>query len=766
MKNCLLPFLVIPVAAAALPAPQFVENRSGSLQLRKGEAIAIVTGHEPNRTVGIAADMIAAELGGFTVRRLADAPLSGIVIVLRNCEREGISADASAADRELLATGRHFGQSYILEASSRGVRISGATGVGVLYGAATLIQLLQPDSDGLQIQATLIRDYPSFRYRAASDWVLRAELNRWAYDWGDGVEAYVKRIHRKLDFCARFKINMVMFDGFGWSTARRPGYAAMMREFNGYARDRGIKLIFAGFGANFDPRKVEPEFHIGRVILNRRSYPYGPVYQCFGEDRTTEHPTYGTCRSNDALLHQIASDFENFVRAVEPGALYVHHEDTGNFQSTQLRWAARCDECKRRWPNPDFAAADGGAGAMARGYENILRAVNSVRNTTSGYEALRDCTVVFISPPYGIDSNRSGMGKEAVDPSHNWNKTLEFWTNVLAQMPKAPNVEVGFREIFAGSEGKQWIEAYRSRMLSRGLNPNTFLFFLGGADQYSDGAFGYPFTGSAVMDEIFDGAESIYSFNGGLHQEPQQVINAQYAWNSHAPGHIAPASFEGGLRKWHALLKNEELPGAIFAVGGVFDSACAKIYGVRAGAAMSRFQRFNEGRTSGDLPPFYPAKIYPVSVLWRLLEGDALYVEAEPSDAEKKALDTLHLSRGELQSRLAAFWRQCDAVNKRGRNLLAEVSAAGDLRSDAQEDVQRLRLSLEAGEHIAALMTIYHSFLAGAASAGAVESEYRSTLAWLHDHVRADFVDPKGGDASSWFEAVEAVRSRRAGRSM
>ena len=125
--------------------------------------------------------------------------------------------------------------------------------------------------------------------------------------------------------------------------------------------------------------------------------------------RASSTTTFGTCRSNEALNAEIAREFESFVRAVEPGALYIHHEDTGHYDRTQLRWSERCDRCKQKWPNPDFAAADGGAGAMAHGYANILRAVQRVKNVDSGYDAARDCTTVFISPPYGIDSGRSGM---------------------------------------------------------------------------------------------------------------------------------------------------------------------------------------------------------------------------------------------------------------------------------------------------------------------------------------------------------------------
>jgi hypothetical protein len=752
----LLPW-ALNATPAVIPTPQSVEWHGAPIVFSRSEPITILTTDRDSPTFKAVVALISRELPGWNIEITDRPPAKRPAIVLWNCEKRGVP-DGRNGEAVLDST-RYFGQSYLLETHGNQVRIAGATAIGVLYGAATLAQLFEPSRDGIRVPGATIRDYPSFRYRAASDWLLRAELNRWAYDWGDGNAAYAERIRRKLDFCARFKINMVMFDGFGWSPNRTPGYAPMMRALNQYARERGIKLMFSGFGANFDPRKVEPEFHIGSILLNRRSYPYGPVYSCFGEGRTPEHPTYGTCRSNTALLAEIAREFDTFVRAVEPGALYVHHEDTGHYQTTQVRWADRCEDCKRRWPNPDFAAPDGGAGAMANGYRNILQAVQQVRNHDSGYDAARDCAVVFISPPYGVDSQRSGMGAERVDPDLGWNKTLEFWTNVLAQMPKTPNLEVGFREIFANREGKQWVEAYRERMTARGLNPNMFIFFLGGADQYSNGSFNYPVTGSSVMNGIFDGAESMYNFNGGLHQETQQVINAEYSWNSHGPGRMTPSTFEEGLRHWRALMKNEELPEAVFGADGFFPRACALVYGRRAGAAMSKYFSYYEERVAGELPDFYPRKAYPLVVLWRCLEGDRAYWDVQPSAVEQRALEALNIPRAELQRRLAGLWRQTANVNEKAEKLLVAAGSSGDLRQDARQDLERLRLSNQVGQRMAALLAAYHDRLAGAANRQDVLGMNTAFLGWLRSRARFDFTDPKGGDAASWIESSEILRS-------
>jgi hypothetical protein len=765
---CFLPLFSVAVLASprVVPTPQFLERTAEAVVVKPREAAEIVTSGESDSKVRLAAEMLRRSLAdlGPAVKVLQQAVPKDRTVTIHLWNAGGKKLPPiplSAADKEVLDPARHFGQSYIVRTrGNRDIWIVGSTGQGVLYGATTLLQVLEPNSGGIRVEGIHIRDFPDFRYRAASDWLLRAELNRWAYDWGDGSRAYVARIKRKLEFCTRFKINMVLFDGFGWTVEKVPGYAAMMRELNAYARARGIKLMFSGFGASFDPRKVEPEFNIGKIHYNRWSYPDGEPYRCFGESRTPKHPLLGTCRSNEELLARIAQDFEAFVRAVEPGALYIHHEDTGHYETTQLRWSDRCERCRKRWPNPDFAALDGGAGAMAHGYKNILRAVQGVKNADTGYDASRDCTVVFISPLYGVDSQRSGMGNAPADPDLGWNKTLEFWTNVLEQMPKTPNLEVGFREIFAGRSGKQWVETYRERMTARGLNPNTFIFYLGGADQYSNGAFNNTVTGSPVMNGIFDGAETIYNFNGGLHQEAQQVINAEYSWNSHAPGRMTPNTYEEGLRHWRALMKNEELPEAVFGREGLFARACRLVYGARAGAAISKYFRYYEESSAGALPEFYPRQLYPLIVLWRFLEGDRPYWDAQPSGVERRSLESLKVPRQELQRRLAALWRQTAKVNEQAEKLLAAAASAGDLREDAREDFERLRLCNRVGQRMAEMLAAYHDLLAGRNSRQKVMEINAAFLGWLRSQTRLDFTDPKGGDAASWTESSEILRSR------
>ena len=211
MKKLCWLLLAAPLTANILPMPQIVRSGAASAEFPKSQPITIVIGNASDRQAGIAADLLTRELKGFRIERSTVRPQSGSVIVLWNCATQGMPASTSASDRELLRAESHFGQSYLLQTDAHEVRIAGSTGVGLLYGAATLVQLMQPTASGMQVPGTVIQDFPSFRYRAASDWVLRAELNRWAYDWGDGQRAYTERIRRKLDFCLRFKIAATRF---------------------------------------------------------------------------------------------------------------------------------------------------------------------------------------------------------------------------------------------------------------------------------------------------------------------------------------------------------------------------------------------------------------------------------------------------------------------------------------------------------------------------------------------------------------------------
>ena len=657
---------------------------------------------------------------------------------------------------------------------------------------------MKPTERGLSISQVQVRDFPDFRYRAAADWLLFAEINRWAYDWGDGKKAFVERIKRKLDFCLRYKINMVFFDDFGWNREKFPGYAQMMRKLNRYARARGIKLLFAGYGANYGKRGIRPERNIGRVWYNRDGYPDGNVYACFGEAGPGKGEL-GTCRGNEELNQLKAAEMADFVRSVEPGALYIHQEDRGigdphlDYHVTNYElwktWEKRCHRCRRRWPNDSLIAKDGGAGAVAHGYQAMLKAVRSVKNIDSGYDAARDCTVIFVSP---------GYNPLPTEPS-DWENHLIFWSNVVSLLPHDENMEIGFREVFPQQgTGTRWMDAYQQRLGAQGLNARTFVFFLGGADLYSRDSFNYPFAGTAAMNGIFRGAEAIFNFSGAVFQEPLQLFNAEFSWNVEAPGHVIPDRYEEARATWQSLMKNRSLGIEIRGPDGFLAEAFRQLYGEEAGKQLMRFLNFYEtqprvkvppgvgsqimethyGRTVDEvygsdidlLLPVAPQRLYPLSILWRILAMDQESGGPQLSRRTKELITLLNIDSAEWQRHWSRLWQMYADVNAEAVGLVSQVLKSPDLREEARPDVEYLRKCVEVGAGFASVLATYHQTLEasiGDADPGTLTRLIEQTRDGLGDlesrldqNFSFDTVDPLGGDQASWRESLLFIGSR------
>src|SRR6266404_3058927 len=257
-------------AIDVLPTPQYAERLPGSPVFAMPVRL-----HAAQPHLVVAADTLKRACRGI---RFTDGP-NGIVLWDYSANAKP-DIELNFLDRQLLADSRLRSQSYVLKTTRDRVWVVGGGREGVLYGAATLAQLLTSNGGNATIPGVYIRDVPDFRFRAASDWLLQVEINRWALDRGQGWDAYAGLVRQKLDRAARFKINMAMIDGFGWSLERRtPGYAPVMRALNRYARDRGIRLLYGGYGAAYDAAAHAGEYQ-GDVFFNRESYPDGALYQC------------------------------------------------------------------------------------------------------------------------------------------------------------------------------------------------------------------------------------------------------------------------------------------------------------------------------------------------------------------------------------------------------------------------------------------------------------------------------------------------------
>jgi len=758
-----------------LPTPQFYKLFEGELTLPRGPVevrFVLPTRVEPS--IRIAKELILKGLREAGVEakdtELKTRQLSGndglTVILLPFSESLSPSQRniLSSEDRSLLTRKDPTGQEYVLvtKPQERAVYLVGQSNHGVLYAAASLLQLMTSANDKVRIPAIHIRDFPDFKYRMAGDWLSNVEINRWVYDWGDGVEAYAARIKRKLDLCASYKINMVLAHGFGWGTELFPGFAPMMQELNSYARDRGIKMVTGGYGASYgiayqSGPLYEEAPYLGKVFKNQDSYPAGKIYQCMGfsysKNPSIDTRTLGSCRANDALNALKADELRQYVAKTEPGGLYVHHEDFGGFEGSQRSWLQRCDRCRTRWPSDDLKAPNGGAGGLANGYRQLIEAVQSVKNPQTGYDAARDCTIILVSPVYSANSQSKT----------DWENVLGLWRSIAKQLPQSRNVQICFREIFPlKASTRKWVPDFNRVMSEERLPFKIFMFFSGGGDNYQSD---YPIVASPTLNRGFLGAESIYNSGGGINQEPFQLINAEYSWNSRSNGFFSdPGTYEEALDLSKKYLGNDLRPGPLFDSGGMIDRVCALLYGRGAGSHVAKLNRLFVAADEKQTPPGMWTKLYPLSVLWRSLAVDSSAWTKEITEPKlKRFLNENALDSAGYHRNMAARWAKWKDISDQGIRQLQSALAESDLKQESRGDLEYLLRCLQVGTQFSELISDLHTWLASPGHQEAILRSSRAKAAELETFIQHSFktnvIDPSGGDIRSWLAALKKIRS-------
>lgn len=762
------------VPAPVLPTPQFYQLHEGEIALTKGPVeVVLVLPAEVEPSIKVARELILQRLkeakieARFVEKRAGQAlGKSGINLFLLPFSELPASLQSSILtreDRSLLTRNNSTGQEYVLitRPNERAAYLVGQTGQGVLYAAASLLQLMADAEDRIRIPAIHLRDFPDFKYRMAADWLSNVEINRWVYDWGDGVEGYVARIKRKLDLCARYKINMVLAHGFGWGTDFFPGFATMMKDLNGYARDRGIKMVTGGYGASYgiayqSGPLYEEAPYLGKVFKNQESYPSGKLYQCMGfsysKDPSIDTRTLGSCRANEALNALKADELRRYVAKTEPGGLYIHHEDFGGFQGSQKSWLQRCERCRKRWPSDNLSAPNGGAGGLAHGYRALIEAVQSVKNPRTGYDAARDCTVVLVSPVY--DANPESEA--------DWDNVLLLWRGIGKALPASSNIQICFREVFPlkGSTRK-WIPDFNRAMAEEHLPFKAFMFFAGGADNYQSD---YPVVASPALSRSFLGAESLYNGGGGINQEPFQLINAEYSWNSRSNGFFTePGTYEEAMDLWKKYRANELLPDPVFGADGMLDRVCALLYGRRAGKHVAELNRRFVSVGEDQTPPAMWTKLYPLSVLWRSLAVDSAAWTSEIADPKlKHFLNEKGMGSATYHKNMASRWAKWKEVTEVGLQQVQGALRESDLKPESRADLEYLSRCLSVGVQFGELISDLHAWLAGNERQEALLRSSRAKTNDLENLIRRSFptdvIDPSGGDIRAWLAALKRIR--------
>ena len=561
-------------------------------------------------------------------------------------------------------------QGYTIEIGPE-VALRAPSDRGCLYAVATLIQLFRPHEAEVQLDHTSIRDRPEFRYRGIR-WLIEVEVGVWAYDRGDGPEAYRQRIQEKLDMALAYKINAVLFDGFGWGTDTHPDYAGLMRDLNRQARLRGIHLIHGGYGAGHaGVFRHKSHLYRGQILENRTSYPDGPVYHCIAGENYC-----ATCLSNELLMELRLAELRRFVSAVEPGGLYVHQQDEG---LSGANWLMRCPACRERWPSDVLAAENGMAGAYAFFYDAIVEAVKGVEKP--GYNARRDCLVTFVSPGY--------LGHSVDDEG--WQQGLEYWSTLSRLMKHRDGVYPLFRELFYDHQGNKPRAPQMRAALRRNDMGFGIIHFYGADGHHNDKLF----LANPALNYVFQGTDMLLSASGQAYQEPLQLLDAEYMWNPRQSRFFAigkkPSGYDEFKKLYYQCQYGLFKPPELYGEGGFLQVACAKLYGSAAGPVMAKV--FNTCGTNGEPPVPYLKNS-------ALLRGEMRGAEDRGGTREGGIFEHFTWPTNPspaLAGKVATRVGQSLQATREAAGLLKKLLANGTLEIESSEELNWYYQSLNSG---------------------------------------------------------------------
>lgn len=229
MKAILALLTIAPAFAALMPMPANVTPAAGALKI--DSTFAVRTRGYSDARLDRAMERLVARIS-----RQTGVDIHGGKTVL--------SIECRASGPEFPALGED--ESYQMDVSAEGARITAATVTGALRGMETFAEWIDLGSDGFEARAVHIEDRPRFAWRG-----LMLDVSR---HWMP-----VKVILRNLDAMAAVKLNVFHWhlsddQGFRVESRRFPKLQGLgsdghfytqdeVRSVVEYARDRGIRVI-------------------------------------------------------------------------------------------------------------------------------------------------------------------------------------------------------------------------------------------------------------------------------------------------------------------------------------------------------------------------------------------------------------------------------------------------------------------------------------------------------------------------------------------
>ena len=96
----------------------------------------------------------------------------------------------------------------------------------------------------------------------------------------------------------------------------------------------------------------------------------------------------------------------------------------------------------------------------------------------------------------------------------------------------------------------------------------------------------------AIFTYNFKGADAVVTYNGHTFQEPLQLFNAEYLWNSERSAYFniedKPKNQTEFLKLYRSAIKSDFRPEEIYGDNGFLDVICEKIYGEKIAENMAQ----------------------------------------------------------------------------------------------------------------------------------------------------------------------------------
>ena len=565
-------------------------------------------------------------------------------------------------------------QGYILKSLPNGqLAIIAQNQQGCAYGVMTLRQIV-----GLDVSALVIRDFPDFYIRGIK-WLIWAETDGFSFDFGDGIEAMERRMKRNIDQLFKYKINNVFSEGFGYSADRYEGYAELIRSVCDYARKRGILITCGGYSMSYGMTAYKDSYQ-GKDFYNRKSYPDGEIYECLGTYVPGKYPyewrtlNHGTCLSNDALTELKIQEIEEYVRRTHITALSMHNMDAYDIEPGL--WETRCEECKKRWPNPSLFARDGMAGAFAEFIDKIIDRLRMIKD--GDYDASRDLTIRMAAPGYMYYNSTN---------DHDYDVGIKFWAAVTQFIKNKDVFIVGLRE-----EQFYWDKpVHRTEtMLKAGFEAMVGVGNFVGADGFYDDRL---FSTNAAFNYGMKGFDVMTLFNGHAFQEPLQVYNSEYLWNSENSGFFnispRPTNYQEYEDLFQKMVRSEYKPEEVFGEGGFIDIICQKLYGDDLGLELAKLYKMS-GK-NGEPPIPFAANVDIFTQYSRAVLPMRWENEMKPED---------------ILAKYERFY-QCALMSHKAKALLTRILERNDLSDGLRETLTCFCECFHMGSMLCDLLTRY-----------------------------------------------------------